>query len=324
MIKKSQEGLAMVIVIWVLSLLTIMAGSFSLTMRRETVAIGANKDNSEALAIAESGIVIAQKMMLSKDNSLRWLTNGSIYQFQYQERDIRVRILAENGKIDINKANETSLMTLISSVVEEEEMRQEVVSAILDWRDSDDLVHINGAEKQQYEDAGLTYTPANKAFQTIEELQMVLGLSSEVYENIEPLVTVYSGKASLDTKQASAEVLQMLGQAGLGAELSESSAERVEDEERTESNVLPEENEDDFNSGDMMQNLGNTAKSVYTVISEVKFFEDFETAVKVVMAKNTGDREAPFNVLSYQVYHDISLFSDDMEQFLVETQNESE
>ena len=320
MIKKSQGGLAMVIVIWVLSLLTIMAGSFSLTMRRETVAIGANKDNSEALAIAESGIVIAQKMMLSKYNSQRWLAKGSIYQFQYQDRDIRVRILAENGKIDINKANETSLMTLISSVVEEEEMRQEVVSAILDWRDSDDLVHINGAEKQQYEDAGLTYTPANKPFQTIEELQMVLGLSSEMYKNIEPLVTVYSGKASIDAKQASAEVLQMFRKVGLRVGLSESSDER--DEERTESNVLPEE--DDFNSGDMRQNLGNTAKSVYTVISEVKFFEDFETAVKVVMAKNTGDREAPFNVLSYQVYHDISLFSDDMEQFLVETQDESE
>ena len=49
------RGMAMVLVLWVLSLLTIMAGSFVPTIRRETAIIAGLKNNAEAMATAESG-----------------------------------------------------------------------------------------------------------------------------------------------------------------------------------------------------------------------------------------------------------------------------
>jgi len=315
MIKHHQSGLAMVIVIWVLTLLTIMAGSFSLTMRRETVVISASKNNAEAFAVAESGAIIAQEMLLHKDNSLRWNANGSIYPFQLQGINIRVRLFSENGKVDINKANAALLMTLITSINKNNvEKNQQIVSAIIDWRDKDDLIQIDGAEELQYEEAGLAYSPANKPFQIKDELQMVLGMKPALYEKLEPLITVYSGKASVDMNLASTEVLQALNQ---------SETIIIEEEENT--NEIDAKNQQQSNSNKIMESRGNSNKNVYTIISEAKLFDDFGVAIKMTVAKLAGASATPFQVLEYQqLYQGVSLFSDEMDQFLVEPQDESE
>ena len=67
----------------------------------------------------------------------------------------------------------------------DEDQQTRLVNAILDWRDEDDLVHIEGAEKKEYQDAGLNYQPQNKPFQSIEELQLVLGMNETVFKWIE-------------------------------------------------------------------------------------------------------------------------------------------
>jgi len=65
------------------------------------------------------------------------------------------------------------LKGLMTQAPVDAEQQTRLVSAILDWRDEDDLVHIEGAEKTEYEDAGLSHQPRNKPFQSIEELQLV-------------------------------------------------------------------------------------------------------------------------------------------------------
>jgi general secretion pathway protein K len=74
-----QRGFALLLVLWILSLLTIMAGSFALTIRRESAIVAGLKDNAQAAAVAESGLAIAQVMLLNNDKTKRWVANGSIY-----------------------------------------------------------------------------------------------------------------------------------------------------------------------------------------------------------------------------------------------------
>jgi type II secretory pathway component PulK len=62
-----QRGLALVIVIWILTLLSLMAGSFALSMRRESSVAGALKNNAQAQALAETGLSIAQFMLQQTD-----------------------------------------------------------------------------------------------------------------------------------------------------------------------------------------------------------------------------------------------------------------
>jgi general secretion pathway protein K len=315
---KTQSGLALVIVIWVLSLLTIMAGSFALTMRRETTVISALKDNAETLSVAETGLTIAQHMLFLADKDKRWQADGSIYPLQFQGAEIRIRIFSEQGKIDINKANEALLMKMMASTSEELDKQQELVSAIIDWRDNDDLVHINGAEKQQYEDAGLAYQPANKDFQIIEEIQMVLGMNDTIFQQIKPLITVYSGNTKVDLKVASEEVLQVVTDSDI--ESSDDSSQQ--DQEKNEMLSTGSESPGLEQTG--VDRSGNDTNSVYTIISQARFYKDAEVGIRTTIKKAGNTNQAgSFQVLDYQqLYQSVSLFSDEMEQFLVIAEDE--
>ena len=74
-----QNGMALVLVLWVLSILIIMAGSFALSMRRESSIVSVIKNNAHAMAIAESGIALAETMLLNPDPNKVWRADGNIY-----------------------------------------------------------------------------------------------------------------------------------------------------------------------------------------------------------------------------------------------------
>ncbi|MCK4710750.1 MAG: general secretion pathway protein GspK [Gammaproteobacteria bacterium] len=285
-----------------------MAGSFALTMRRETTVISAVKDNAVILAAAETGITIAQEMLFLPDKTQRWHADGSIYKIQYKDIEIRVRLLSEHGKVDINKADETLLMTIMKSLPIEMNEQQALVSAIMDWRDQDDLVRINGAEKDQYSDAGLNYQPTNRDFQILQELQMVLGINSKVYQILQPLLTVYSGQSRVNLQVAAKEVLQVLA---------EVEPELMDDylQQRSENQQLAANSPLTGKTAENQQN-GN---DVYSIISEARLFSEVTAGLKVTIKKQAvGDSASNFLVLDrQQIFQSTSLFSDEMEQQLV-------
>ncbi len=211
------KGFALILVLWVLSLLTIMAGSFALSMRRESAIVAGIKNTAQAAAVAETGVMLAELMLMSPDKIKRWQANGVIYQVTdsvllgVDNAEVRIRLTAETGKIDINKADQKLLLALLAfSPLKNEKEQMQLSSAILDWRDQDDLINIDGAEKKEYLAAGLDYLPRNKPFQTINELQLVLGMNETLYQWMLPFVTIYSGKSTVNMAVASKEVLQVL------------------------------------------------------------------------------------------------------------------
>ena len=91
-VKSSQSGFALVLVMWVLSLLTIMAGSFALTMRRESTIVAGIKDNAGAVAAAEAGIAYAEMMLLNTDQNKRWRADGNLYQVDFWQHSNPAKI----------------------------------------------------------------------------------------------------------------------------------------------------------------------------------------------------------------------------------------
>ena len=331
------RGFALVLVLWVLSLLTIMAGSFALTMRREAGIVAGSSTNAQATAIAESGLAIAELMLMHPDQQQRWRTDGSIYQVDYIGSRVRIRLLSEAGKIDINSADQALLKQLIVHAPMDEEAQTKLVSAILDWRDADDLVHIGGAEKKEYKDAGLSYAPRNKPFQSVEELQMVLGMNEQVFKSIENLVTVYSGQAKVDLTQASKEVLQTLP--GVGAGLID---EYIAARRESAINGLPAP---PFTASTSIQPglgaagtanqgvapgqanpAGAAQQSAVTVVSEAQLDDGATAVVRALIKKSDNALGAsPFQVLKWQ--HNAvegSLFADNEDELLVRLYAEPE
>lgn len=312
----SQKGIALVLVLWMLSLMTIMAGSFTLSMRRQVSLVEGIKNNARALALAESGVALVESMLLLPDENKRWRTDGNVYQIDFAGSAvgagsrIRVRLITETGKIDINTADTKLLQGMMAHAPIEDDQRTGLVNAIIDWRDEDDLVNIDGAEKNEYKEAGLSYRPRNKPFQSIEELQLVLGITEPLYKWLEPLVTVYSGQQHVDLQQAPKEVLQVLPEIDAGM-VDSFILTRVESAGkglpappfpgRTGQSSVPGQN------------------NVLTVISEAILDDGTGASINVMIARSESNPTFPFQVLKWQrdaVGH-ASLFTDEMNQLLV-------
>ncbi|MGZ8225499.1 MAG: general secretion pathway protein GspK [Methylococcaceae bacterium] len=318
--------MALILVLWVLSLLTIMAGSFTLTMRREASIVAGAKDSAHAVAIAESGIAIAEMMLLSPDLNKRWRADGSIYEIDYVDTGeggiskVRVRVLSEMGKIDLNNADQKLLQELMFHAPVDTDQQNKLVSAILDWRDGDDLVNPDGAELKDYQDAGLKYQPRNKPFQTVEELQLVLGMDEATYKWLEPLVTVYSGQSQVDLKKASKEVLEAVSGLDTGL-IDDYVAARLE----SAINSLPQP-AFPLSPG---QNAATGQTEALAIVSEA-LLDDTEpdssdnesgtrATVNAIIEQSNGAQSTPFLVLKWQrnAVTDASLFTDAMSELLV-------
>lgn len=316
-----QMGLALVLVLWILSLLTIMAGSFALSMRRESAIVSGVKSHAKAAAVANSGIAMAEMMILNSDPVKRWHTDGSIYQLDSTDAKIRIRLLSEAGKIDINSASQTLLQALMAHAPPVKNTSTtstlDRVSAIMDWKDGDDLASVNGAEKQDYEKAGLNYKPANKPFQSIEELQMIMGMDEATLKWLEPLVTVYSGQAQVSVQQASKEVLQVLPNMD-SAMVDTYIKTRTEN---AKNNIPPPPL-----PNSTVSVTDSVPATVLTIVSEAQLEDESTAVITAVVKKAEGSGTTPFQVLKWQQTseNDVSLFSDTMNNLVVKQYAQSE
>ena len=200
---RRQQGVALILVIWVSVLLTVIASSFIVERRTETLIVRNSASMARAEAIADAGVHRALYEVYRTNNPTdAWKRDGTPYDWTFDGVPVRVEIRDESAKIDLNTASEALLRGLLLSVGLADDEASRLLDAILDWRDPDSLKRPNGAEEPEYRAAGLTYKPANAAFQTIEEIQLVLGMRPEIYRRIAPSITVFSRQVGVNPRSA--------------------------------------------------------------------------------------------------------------------------
>ncbi len=314
--KKSCSGVALVIVIWVLSLLTLMAASFALTMRRETAVVVSMSDQAVIQTLAQSGVSMAQKMMLYTDKNKQWHDDGSLYQFTLQNAAIRVKILSEAGKFGLNKVDSVTLAQIIAQTDLNQAAQQALVSAILDWRDADDMVRINGAEKDEYKAAGLSYGPANQPFRSMQELQQVLGMTSMVYRQLKKLFSLYNTQGKVNLAVADKAVLSIV--TGLDGKI-------IDDYLRQRAENYRQGLPPPLLPGNPINNSassGSPVSNTFQVIVQVKTEQGVEGGISVIMQKNQSIGKA-FQILDWQELYDYpSFFTNDMDSFVINHESE--
>ncbi len=207
---RHQQGVALLIVLWVLVLLSIVSGTLALLARAENLEARTLFDGTRARMGAIAGIQRAVFEMRNPDQASKWIADGRGYQFQLDDMQITVEVTDESGKLDLNAATPELLYNLLFNHSNDEQLAAALVDAILDWRDPDDATRPLGAEADAYAAAGLSWIPPNQPFVTVEELQQVLGMSYALYRQIEPALTVYSGRADVNAAFASLEALLAL------------------------------------------------------------------------------------------------------------------
>ncbi len=207
----SQHGIAIIIVLWVITLLTLIAASFVTVMRSDIQVVTNSMSRAKAEAAAHAGIQRAMFELFKPVNTPeRWAADGVPREWSYQGAAITITMNDEAGKIDINTASEALLRSLFQSQGLTPDEAVAMVDAMYDWRDPDTVKRLHGAEEAEYLAAGLKYKPANAPFQTIEELKLVLGMTPQIYERIAPLITIYSRQPGVYAQIASRAVLRAI------------------------------------------------------------------------------------------------------------------
>jgi general secretion pathway protein K len=217
-ILRDHDGIALFLVLWVLALLSVIAGEFCHAMRTGVNITRNFKEQTEAYYIAEAGlnrgitemirnqfipirtVSSAGKEGEGEEKEEKWRFNTDIAPVPFGRGRFKVIIGNESGKVDLNTADDAMLEMILDGFELEETQRSIIVDSILDWRDADDLHRINGAENDYYKGLPGPYECKNGPFDTVDELLMVRGVTPEIfYSGLKDIFTAYGGQGSLQT-----------------------------------------------------------------------------------------------------------------------------
>ena len=177
--RPERRALVLVTVLWVVVLLTVIvtmtAKATRLDVRVGAAAAGQTRGRWACRAGLEKAIALLQQDPPASDCLTdRWNDNpDELDNISLPRARCRVTIIDDTAKLNLNTAPRKQLIELPN-------MTNDIVAAILDWRDHNDEPRPNGAETEYYSDLTIGYRPANSAFKTIRELLLVKDVTPEL------------------------------------------------------------------------------------------------------------------------------------------------
>lgn len=210
--KTAQRGAALILVMWLVALLTALIGAYAASARIEYMQGRGLHGAVVAESAARAGLEYALVRVQAQEPGFAWMPDGRAYRWAFGAAEVEIRIVDESGKIDLNAADATLLSSLFRVLGVEGGQAEAVAGAIVDWRDADDLTQpVSGAETPQYAQAGLPYGAKNAPFETVAELEQVLGVDRALFVSAAEHLTVFSGMPQPEQRFASGPVLRALG-----------------------------------------------------------------------------------------------------------------
>jgi general secretion pathway protein K len=203
---RTELGLALVLVLWALVLLTTVGLSFGFAARVETAAGTALGDEVRAEAVAAAGVRRAMVALLAEDQDQRWPLDASVREIPWPESRLQVSVRAESAKIDLNHAAPELLLGLFTNLLPEADAGA-LVDAVLARREQIGRQPSAGLERRDYRSAARAAGSSRQAFATVDELTRLPGFDPVNVQRLRPYLTVHGGKAKVDATSADVEVL---------------------------------------------------------------------------------------------------------------------
>ena len=225
---KDERGVALVLALAVIALLTSLVVDFSYTMMIDLTLAANLRDEHKAFYVARSGIEMARHILQEDDNEYDgldedWAQFGDHpgYLSEDDEGRFKGTIEDETSKIAINTligeggTIDTARLDQLERLFELLELDLALIDAIIDWLDPDNTAGPSGAEDSYYEGLSSPYPCKDGPLAALDELLLVKGMTEEILYGTDEkrglihYLTIYSdGKININT--ASAEVLQSL------------------------------------------------------------------------------------------------------------------
>lgn len=200
-----RHGIALIIVMVCITVLSILAAGFAYSMKVETkLAMNANNE-AELLALGKSGVamaqwVLAQQMTISQEPydalNQKWaggpgsmMTSNSpladvfLDNIKLGHGSISLKIVDNERKLNINLADQPLLDAAMRLIGVDAGDAGPITASILDWIDPDTSEHLGGTESDYYESLDPPYEAKNGPIDDLTELLLIRGISDrpEIY-----------------------------------------------------------------------------------------------------------------------------------------------
>lgn len=237
---RSEDGMALLMVLLGLSLILLVVSEFAQAMRLEAATTANFRRAIAATHLAEAGYyrAVAEILAQSRDEELDARGNLVFRRTDQTERveapprlDVALgaerfsyRITDESARIQLNRASQDQLGRLLDAVGVERATRDVIVDSILDWRDANEDHRLNGAESDYYLALPVPHRSKNADFDSVDELRQVRGVTREILygrgtaPRLVDLLTV-AGTGAINVNTVEPPVLRVLAFAEAEIEL---------------------------------------------------------------------------------------------------------
>jgi len=205
-----QRGVAMIMVLWMIVVMMGMAATLLYAVKTEMQMVSFARTSAQARSFAEAAVHYTVMQLFLPPDQREIRIGGGTTAWIYNGYAAEIQVVGENGLVDINQANRQLLKYVLERVGLVADDAETMLDRIEDFRDPDDLKHLNGAEDADYEADGLAYGAKDAPFERIEELQQVFGMTASLYQALSRYVSVNSASKGVNPMMASRQVLLIL------------------------------------------------------------------------------------------------------------------
>jgi general secretion pathway protein K len=227
--RSDERGIALLLTLLVLSLLVALILEFDAEARREYRDAAAFRDNFKATVLARASVqaargVLQQDFLKDKQtgqlfDALTDLWAFPITNYAIGDGLLNAKIEDERGKLNLNDLAvsgdpliKKAKVGRVKRLFELVQINPDLVDAIVDWVDDNDVPEPSGAESIYYQTLRPSYRAANAPLQTLLELRLIKGMTPEIMAKLAKLVTVYpnEGQSKVNLNTADPLVIQSL------------------------------------------------------------------------------------------------------------------
>ncbi len=120
-------------------------------------------------------------------NGVKWNFRGQAF---VPSPGVVIKIQAVSGLLSVLTTPDKYWQKTLLFLGVEADKVSSIIDSIHDWVDTDNIPRIDGAEQSQY--GGKVFGPRNGPLQHISELMNIKGITADLYEQLKPLVTIYT------------------------------------------------------------------------------------------------------------------------------------
>lgn len=206
--RRSERGMALVVALVFTTAMAAAAVAFLAGRQSDALSLRGQLQAIEAQAMLDAALQQTAAVLVNRTERqvvpplLRW---------QFGNVAVSVRLESEAGKVDLNKADDAMLRGLLQALDVKEDRATALADVIIDWRDDNHLKRARGAEDRDYHsESSATSGAADRPFASPAELRYLPAVDPTLWALLAPLITVYSGEAEPEPRQAQAPVRRAL------------------------------------------------------------------------------------------------------------------